>query len=282
MKKIYLLLLFTIVTTLSFGQILTEDFESYTNGTGIEGLNSSGVIVNVGDYPSGVMNWSIDPSNGNFTATTDWAKVNNGQFEFRDVDGEVAWETTAIDITNLINVSFSIDLSGTGGLESLDYIDVFFNIDGNGFTRIQNWNNLGNSNHTILGDIGGTDFTNTTLSQTIGTASSLAVRVVAINNAGSEYFRLDNFSLFGETLSTIEKETTEFSVYPNPVTNGTVNITANNNEAISVSVFDVLGKQVLAQNVTNKTLNVSSLNAGMYILKLSQNGNSTTKKLVIK
>jgi hypothetical protein len=280
MKKIYFLL-FTLVSTFSFAQILTEDFESYTNGTGIQGVDSSGTIVNVGDYPSGVSNWTIDGSDGGFTATTDWAKVNNGQFEFRDIDGEVTWETTAIDITNLINVSFSIDISGAGGLESLDYVNVFYSIDGGAFTLIQNWNNLGDTTHTILGDIGGTDFTSTILSQTVGTASSLVVKVVAINNAGSEYFRLDNFKLFGSTLSVNQNEVAAFSIFPNPVTNGTVNIKTSNNEAVQVSVFDVLGKQVLAKNVTNQTLNVSNLNAGMYILKLTQNGNSTTKKLVI-
>lgn len=85
----------------------------------------------------------------------------------------------------------------------------------------------------------------------------------------------------GFTLGTNQVEQLQFSVFPNPVTNGTVNIKTSNNEAVQVSVFDVLGKQVLAKNVTNQTLNVSNLNAGMYILKLTQNGNSTTKKLVI-
>ncbi|MBU2939053.1 T9SS type A sorting domain-containing protein [Lacinutrix sp. C3R15] len=86
----------------------------------------------------------------------------------------------------------------------------------------------------------------------------------------------------GFTLGTNLLERTTFFVYPNPVTNGTVTIKTNNNQALQVSVFDVLGKQVLAQNVANQTLNVSNLTAGVYILKLTQNGNSTTKKLVIK
>ncbi|WP_055442697.1 T9SS type A sorting domain-containing protein [Lacinutrix himadriensis] len=86
---------------------------------------------------------------------------------------------------------------------------------------------------------------------------------------------------FTATLSVNQNKVAAFYVYPNPVTNGTVNIKTSNNEAVNVSIFDVLGKQVLAKNVTNQTLNVSNLNAGVYILKLSQNGNSTTKKLVI-
>ncbi|OIQ20364.1 MAG: hypothetical protein BM549_10225 [Lacinutrix sp. MedPE-SW] len=83
------------------------------------------------------------------------------------------------------------------------------------------------------------------------------------------------------TLSTENFENTEFSVYPNPASNGFVNITTASNEAINVSVFDVLGKKVLSQTINNR-LNVSSLKSGVYILNLNQNGATTTKKLVIK
>ena len=87
----------------------------------------------------------------------------------------------------------------------------------------------------------------------------------------------------GTTLSTESFSTTTFNVYPNPTTNGFVNITSPSSEAISVIVYDVLGKQVLNNNtISNNSLNVSSLNSGMYILRISQNGNSVTKKLVIK
>ncbi|MDO6595490.1 T9SS type A sorting domain-containing protein [Oceanihabitans sp. 2_MG-2023] len=282
MKKIYLLFLFTIISTVSFAQILSETFDTYTDGTGIQGIDASGTIMNVGDYPAGVSNWTIDGSQGAFTAATDWAKVSNGQFEFRDVDGEVALNFTTIDITNLANVYFTIDVLGQGNFETADYVDVYYAIDGGAFTRIPNWNNLGDPIHTIIGEISpGVEFTSTTINQNIGTGSSLTIKVTAMNNAGTEYLRLDNVNIYGETLSVDQNEVAAFSIYPNPVANGIVTIKTSNNEAVQVSVFDVLGKQVLSQNVTNQTLDVSNLNAGMYILKLVQNGNSTTKKLVI-
>ncbi|MDO6595489.1 T9SS type A sorting domain-containing protein [Oceanihabitans sp. 2_MG-2023] len=84
------------------------------------------------------------------------------------------------------------------------------------------------------------------------------------------------------TLSTKDYNNNTFAVYPNPVTNGFVNISSTSNEVISVSVFDILGKQVINQTVNNNVLNVATLTSGIYILKLSQNGNVTTKKLVIK
>jgi hypothetical protein len=73
-----------------------------------------------------------------------------------------------------------------------------------------------------------------------------------------------------------------FSIYPNPAKSDFVNITTTSNEKINVTVFDILGKQVISQTINNNRLNVSILNTGVYILKLNQNGATTTKKLVIK
>lgn len=84
------------------------------------------------------------------------------------------------------------------------------------------------------------------------------------------------------TLSTVETSINQISIYPNPVNNGFVNIVSKTNQRINVSIFNTLGKQIMNQEISNNTLNVASLTSGIYILKVSQNGNSTTKKLVIK
>ncbi|MBQ0786023.1 MAG: T9SS type A sorting domain-containing protein [Oceanihabitans sp.] len=99
---------------------------------------------------------------------------------------------------------------------------------------------------------------------------------------GSSVVYVDNFKIIKRILSVEESEFVTFSVHPNPVSNGFVNITSTTNEAISAQVFNLLGKQVMHQTINNNTLNVASLYSGIYILKLTQNGNSTTKKLVIK
>lgn len=84
-----------------------------------------------------------------------------------------------------------------------------------------------------------------------------------------------------ETLSNDEFITKGFNLYPNPTNNGLVNISSLNDGALAVQVFDVLGKQVKQATVTNNRLNVSDLNSGIYIVKITQNNSSTTKKLVI-
>ncbi|SDR84117.1 Por secretion system C-terminal sorting domain-containing protein [Formosa sp. Hel1_31_208] len=84
------------------------------------------------------------------------------------------------------------------------------------------------------------------------------------------------------TLSTQEFTSDRFKVYPNPTSTGFVNITSGNNDNITVVVYNILGKQVINETLANNRLNVSELNTGIYILKISQNNASVTKKLVIK
>ncbi|PTM03203.1 MAG: hypothetical protein DA407_14285, partial [Bacteroidetes bacterium] len=83
-------------------------------------------------------------------------------------------------------------------------------------------------------------------------------------------------------LSVNDFNSNSFSLYPNPTNTGSVSISSTNSQAISVQVFDILGKQVKNVTLTNNTLNVSNLNTGVYIVKITQNNTSTTKKLVIR
>ncbi|SEA46138.1 T9SS type A sorting domain-containing protein [Bizionia paragorgiae] len=84
------------------------------------------------------------------------------------------------------------------------------------------------------------------------------------------------------SVNNVTANATAFSLYPNPTTSGFVTIKTASTEAINVSVYNVLGKQVINTTLNNTSLNVSSLNAGVYIVNINQNGNTTTKKLVIK
>ncbi len=84
------------------------------------------------------------------------------------------------------------------------------------------------------------------------------------------------------TLNTQSFDLDSFKIYPNPTATGFVNITSTNADAMSVVVYDILGKQIINESLTNNRLNVSALNTGIYVLKISQNNATVTKKLVIK
>ena len=84
------------------------------------------------------------------------------------------------------------------------------------------------------------------------------------------------------TLSNDDYISDVFKLYPNPAKSGFVNITSTGSETIQVNVYDILGKQVINAAVASGRLDVSTLNTGVYIVKLTQGTATTTKKLIIQ
>jgi hypothetical protein len=72
------------------------------------------------------------------------------------------------------------------------------------------------------------------------------------------------------------------TMYPNPVSGNTLYLTSTANAAMSVQIFDLLGKEVLKATVVNNAVNVSGLNAGVYMVKVTEEGKTASRKLVIQ
>ncbi|WP_037318954.1 T9SS type A sorting domain-containing protein [Salegentibacter sp. Hel_I_6] len=72
------------------------------------------------------------------------------------------------------------------------------------------------------------------------------------------------------------------SIYPNPVTNGKVYISTSQNKEKDIQIYNVLGKPVQRTKLRGKELDVSSLSAGIYILKIREEKSSATRKLVVR
>ena len=72
------------------------------------------------------------------------------------------------------------------------------------------------------------------------------------------------------------------NIYPNPVSGNILNIETAANSTKAVTIFDVLGKQVLNVATDNTTVNVGNLNAGVYIVKITEDGKTATRKLVVR
>lgn len=88
---------------------------------------------------------------------------------------------------------------------------------------------------------------------------------------------------FSATAAIKKSKIEGFAVYPNPVTNGKFKIESVNGSSKILQLFDLLGKQVFYKSVKrNKMIDVSALNPGMYILKIQEEGNIATRKLVIE
>lgn len=73
-----------------------------------------------------------------------------------------------------------------------------------------------------------------------------------------------------------------FKLYPNPVTSGKVYISTIENAPKKIFIFDVLGMQVLETTIIGKELNLSDLDAGVYVLRVYENNKVATRKLIVK
>ncbi|MGY5848314.1 T9SS type A sorting domain-containing protein [Salegentibacter sp. HM20] len=72
------------------------------------------------------------------------------------------------------------------------------------------------------------------------------------------------------------------SIYPNPVTDGKVYITSSRNLEKEIEIYNVLGKPVQKLRLRGRELDVSALEAGIYILRISEDKANATRKLVVR
>jgi len=70
--------------------------------------------------------------------------------------------------------------------------------------------------------------------------------------------------------------------YPNPVTDGYLNLQNVTNSMKKVEIFDLAGKKLFDQTSISNSVDVSYLNSGIYLLKVTNENKTFSSKLVIK
>lgn len=115
-------------------------------------------------------------------------------------------------------------------------------------------------------------FTHTTLiAQNVGSTTPISAQTMVLSSVEA-----DDFASLNETNSF------ELSVYPNPATN---EITLNGeftSNAVA-TIFDQSGRVILSSEVSNgSNLNISSLESGIYIVSIQDNGAISTTNIVKK
>lgn len=122
-----------------------------------------------------------------------------------------------------------------------------------------------------------------TLAAPISTIGGFALRQDATNTTPNiiiDELRIDttpNFTLGTTNFNNISG----LNVYPNPA-NDYLHITTAINGVKNIAIYDVMGKEVLNTTTANEVINVASLNAGIYLVKITEEGKTATRKLVIK
>ena len=98
-------------------------------------------------------------------------------------------------------------------------------------------------------------------------------------------FAQDNCSNIGmhtTALGVNNYSLSNIAIYPNPTSGNTLTIDVL--EDVNISVFDILGKQVLRSQVSrdDNQIDISRLNSGMYLIRLKTENGSVTKKFIKK
>lgn len=97
-------------------------------------------------------------------------------------------------------------------------------------------------------------------------------------NAGTLF--VDNVYFSNVALSNATFENSKIKIYPNPAYN---TITLENESSIeAISVYNVMGQEVLSTtpNTNSTTLDISALNSGIYVIKSTSEGKTSTSKFV--
>ena len=157
----------------------------------------------------------------------------------------------------------------TASEKNANYFEVYASTDGRNFRAIEKVRAAGNSNVTRNYSIN---------------------HMGALANASMVYYKLKSVDFDGTfTWSNIVSVSVNtrnngVAIYPNPFNNN-LTISVTETADATVEIFTLQGVSVYNNNhsAVNGTItlnNVSSLNNGVYFIKVTQNGNTTVEKLV--
>lgn len=86
------------------------------------------------------------------------------------------------------------------------------------------------------------------------------------------------------TWGTEEINTSKFNVFPNP-SKGILNISSDQQTNITVSIFDLSGKQIqtsFIQNATKTSIDLINLPKGLYLIQIETNNESIMKRIILE
>ena len=222
----------------------------------------------------------------NFTPTSEDPYTDGIQgYQMSDADGNMIIEFDTVDLTASVSNALHMDyFIATTGWEG----DGTENNSGNDRIKIYVRDLTNGTDLTIL-DTEGSDI-NDLLIEGAWTTATLNLPPADVQlvvelrcNSGSEAIFLDNIIFEGDQTFGLEDNVQDqFAIFPNPASDGFVNITSTVDGDKTIAVYNVLGKLVIDTTITDNRLNIAELSSGVYIVRVTQGNATTTKKLVIR
>lgn len=287
MKKLYTLLLLAFAFSMNAQTTLSQwNFDNLDPATSMIPTTGAGTFTIIGgvvdNLTSGLMP-AGNPSTGKaYSIKTFPAPMT--------ASGTAGYQfaVSTSGITEVINVQFDPRGSGTAS----KWQQYEYSINGT------TWNVLSNNAGALTNSFTATPMVSLTFPTTCSNNANFKFRIVSIfDPAGTDYasvtggataysaggtWRLDNVTFSSGVLKVAQNSISGLKVYPNPVKNGTLYIDTDANSEKTVAVYDILGKQVIKTVTSSSTINVSTLTSGVYIVKITEEGKTATRKLVIQ
>lgn len=229
----------------------------------------------------GISNWTLDFSKVELASSEDYAKTVTtlgGRFECRDINGEVVWRSTEINISDYkqINIQLTAYETGSGNNTQNKYLKAFYKLNGGNeilfSTNAENFGNWGTSLVEQKGLVGQT----------------LQIVVYMVNYYTSDKVTLDEIIVIGENNDTNSPFITSVSLISENILEVNFNepiqdVTKSNFEIKynSETKMEILSVEKSSDQPNLVTLNISPLpyyNLQLIAKNISDFENNTTEK----
>ena len=199
----------------------------------------------------------------------------NGNFTYdTGEDGTIMGKKDEIDT--------AFDPTGEFAYEADNDVNEYFNYPQGDFSDTFSLGNDGTYNtieFTSIGALGMYTSTGEQVYQILEqTANTIYVR--NIGSEGNAWYSL--LTTDAHTLSTNQVDILDVFIYPNPVVEKYVTILSPVHGPKKIQVFDVTGREVISALINNNYFDITPLNSGLYLIKVSISGKSRTSKIIIK
>jgi len=269
-----------LTVTDSAQTLSTVSWNSCTDAT----TSTVGIDPGCSDFDSGTEGWTVVDAGG---LTSDWlldetaeGGANESTYSmghgylpsdaaYNDWLVSPAYNTTGLSAPTL---SYWEHLNWSADAQAHN---VYYSTDYAGDATTATWN--------LLTDVIGADAEDTWTQRSFALPSADNVVVSFQYNAtyGADW-NIDDVCIQEDTLSTVDATVLDMRIYPNPSNGSFVTIQTPVNGVKYVEVFDITGKRLMNTSLSANTLDVSSISAGMYLVKVTIEGQSKTSKLIIR
>ncbi|REE00121.1 carbohydrate-binding protein [Marinoscillum furvescens] len=183
------------------------------------------------------------------------------------------WSSGALDISCAGSVDISLVAEGVGPMENADYLNIYYKLNGGSQVAILENTNTYSSNTLTVNGLSGNTLELIVNGYTSYSDETYTVSNISVNNAS------------GARQGLTSDPEPHISIYPNPLTSGSVTISLPDQEASAIRIFNVMGQTVYSAEEVKDQLRIprSQFAAkGIYLVEIATPQKTMQRKLFIR